>query len=178
MLKSKSLSSQHRNHKPCPNVQSPSTASKPADTKAATCDDSCAKKDRRSAEPANKPACCTLTSSSAGQSNTMWCSSSTSPDRHRWQIRCSRATLGLSQRPVSTRSWRERKGKEGLPFTRTRGLLAYWRGPISEDARRLLGRESPHLRGCSRRCAGGLTLWVGRRPWAGVEWVRGTPRMS
>ena len=74
---SKSLSSQHRNHKPCPNVQSPSTASKPADTKAATCDDSCAKKDRRSAEPANKPACCTLTSSSAGQSNTMWCSSST-----------------------------------------------------------------------------------------------------
>ena len=41
----------------------------------------------------------------------------------------------------------ERKGKEGLPFTRTRGLLAYWRGPISEDARRLLGRESPHLRG-------------------------------
>ena len=102
---SKNLSSQHQNHKPCPNVQSPSTASKPADTKAATCDDSCAKKDRRSAEPANKPACCTLTSSSAGQSNTMWCSSSTSPDRHRWQIRCSRATLGLSQRPVSTRSW-------------------------------------------------------------------------
>ena len=50
---SKSLSSQHRNHKPCPNVQSPSSASKPADTKAATCDDSCAKKDRRSAEPAN-----------------------------------------------------------------------------------------------------------------------------
>ena len=42
---------------------------------------------------------------------------------------------------------KERKGKEGLPFTRTRGLLAYWRGPISEDARRLLGRESPHLRG-------------------------------
>ena len=48
---------------------------------------------------------------------------------------------------VSSLSVRERKGKEGLPFTRTRGLLAYWRGPISEDARRLLGRGSPHLRG-------------------------------
>ena len=40
-----------------------------------------------------------------------------------------------------------RKGKEGLPFTRSRGLLAYWRGPSTEDTRRLLGRESPHLRG-------------------------------
>ena len=35
------------------------------------------------------------------------------------------------------------KGKEGLPFTRTRGLLAYWRGPISEDARRLLEGNHP-----------------------------------
>ena len=39
--------------------------------------------------------------------------------------------------PVSSvrRSQDAGKGKEGLPFTRTRGLLAYWRGPISEDAR-------------------------------------------
>jgi hypothetical protein len=44
---------------------------------------------------------------------------------------------------------KERRGKEGFPFTRTRGLVAYWRGPISEDAMRLLGREQPASRGSS-----------------------------
>ena len=30
--------------------------------------------------------------------------------------------------PTGAPAW-AMKGKEGLPFTRTRGLLAYWRGP-------------------------------------------------
>ncbi len=47
---------------------------------------------------------------------------------------------------------KERKGKEGFPFTRTRGLVAYWRGPISEDAMRLLGREQLASRGSSGTC--------------------------
>ena len=45
-----------------------------------------------------------------------------------------------------------RRRKEGFPITRTRGLVAYWRGPISEDAMRLLGREQPASRGSSGTC--------------------------
>ena len=41
--------------------------------------------------------------------------------------------------PVCTDDDRSVKGKGSIPFTRTRGLLAYWRGPISEDARELSG---------------------------------------
>jgi hypothetical protein len=45
---------------------------------------------------------------------------------------------------------KERKG--GLSYSRTRGLVAYWRGPISEDAMRLLGTEQPASRGSSGTC--------------------------
>ena len=35
---------------------------------------------------------------------------------------------GRTSRSSACWAAQERKGKEGLPFTRTRGLLAYWRG--------------------------------------------------
>ena len=63
------------------------------------------------------------------------------------QGECARGGLRARRRLRVVAPTVERKGKEGLPSARTRGLLAYWRGPISEDARRLLGRGSPHLRG-------------------------------
>ena len=93
--------------KPQTKTQASSTAAKPADTKSATCTDSCSRKDLKSSDTENNPACCSRSSCKAGQSNTMWCSSSTAPESQRRQVRSCRGRRGRSHLPVSTRSWCE-----------------------------------------------------------------------
>ena len=135
MLKSKSLSSQHRNHKPCPNVQSASTASKPADTKAATCDDSLGGVGDGGG----------LQDVGVGGERGAACWPAAAGPLHGGVARApdgARLVAAVGERrafllPALEASW----PIGGAPSPRTLGDSSEGNHPISEDARRLLGRE-------------------------------------